>query len=269
MNKKQIRKEAMDNNFLKDFQSEDIQTLLKDTIQSNYSGVTLEDRWQDLDELDRMELLLQLYYNYGIDVPLDMDETLSVTSPQLEEILLKASKEDDSVELIEANVNGCPRKEYNICLDGKSIARAVVDGPFEKSNEGFKKGEIALQGFYVSPKHRGKGLASKLMDKVKSDNSGSILILSPEPFEQLEKDESLPEEIKNNIGTLISERKEKAVPVKPLDDNEISQVADLYSDSDSDLVSPLDKKSLIDMYKYFGFQPCKDRPDLMFLDLRP
>ena len=61
---------------------------MKDTIQSNYSEVTLEDRWQDLDELDRMELLLQLYYNYGIDVPLDMDETLAVTSPQLEEILL-------------------------------------------------------------------------------------------------------------------------------------------------------------------------------------
>ena len=99
IDKQKLRKEAMDNNFLKDFQSEDIQTLLKDTIQSNYSGVTLEDRWQDLDELDRMELLLQLYYNYGIDVPLDMDETLSVTSPQLEEILLKASKEDDSVDL--------------------------------------------------------------------------------------------------------------------------------------------------------------------------
>lgn len=178
--------------------------------------------------------------------------------------LIKSSNENITIKITDTSTNECPQKEYNMVLDEKSIGRAVIVSP---RNDKLKPNEKVMQGFYVSPKHRGKGLASKLMDKVKSDNSGSILILSPEPFEQLEKDESLSEEIKNNIGTLISERKEKAVPVKPLDDGEIRQVIGLYSGSD--LVSPLDKKSLIDMYKYFGFQPCKDRSDLMFLDLRP
>ncbi len=75
-------------------------------------------------------------------------------------------------------------RRYDIHLKGKNIAYASVrpvssegDGPW-------------ISGMYVSPKHRGKGLSKKLMQRISDDYPDQSLRLLPRPY----KDKALSKE---------------------------------------------------------------------------